>query len=263
MKTKLPHNIINIIGMGELGKEIYDEISKKESEVYGIEIDTKRLKELKNKKYRVYKSINSIANTYIVSVYTTKQLWNVLEEIEEYKHPETRPLISIEGTIEPCTHKLLKNFSKKVPSDIVLFPHRYNPNDKKHHIFNLDRLLSGLTKKAENRALEFYSKFMDKKLIHVYPIEVVELAKSLENAYRYIEITMAQHIYDLCEKKDLDFKILREAINTKWNIDIKEARKGVGGKCLPKDMDLVCQYFDSELFDLLKQYNEDYKERNK
>ncbi|MDR0373450.1 MAG: hypothetical protein LBI79_07850, partial [Nitrososphaerota archaeon] len=29
---------------------------------------------------------------------------------------------------------------------------------------------------------------------------------------------------------------LRNAANTKWNVDLAEARTGIGGECLPKDI---------------------------
>ena len=38
-----------------------------------------------------------------------------------------------------------------------------------------------------------------------------------------------------CANQDLDFSELRDAVNTKWNENIMEAREGIGGHCLPKD----------------------------
>jgi len=34
---------------------------------------------------------------------------------------------------------------------------------------------------------------------------------------------------------ELCYSTLREAINTKWNIKILDAKEGIGGHCLPKD----------------------------
>jgi UDP-glucose 6-dehydrogenase len=45
----------------------------------------------------------------------------------------------------------------------------------------------------------------------------------------------------ICEKTQLNFDELRTACNTKWNIEIPEARDGIGGHCLPKDV----KYFAS------------------
>ncbi len=40
----------------------------------------------------------------------------------------------------------------------------------------------------------------------------------------------------ICEEVGLSFDEVREACNAKWNIEILEARKGIGGHCLPKDI---------------------------
>ncbi|HEY7080699.1 MAG TPA: hypothetical protein VH500_13420, partial [Nitrososphaeraceae archaeon] len=34
---------------------------------------------------------------------------------------------------------------------------------------------------------------------------------------------------------------LREALNTKWNVNILEPRDGIGGHCLPKDTKMFLQ----------------------
>ena len=38
-----------------------------------------------------------------------------------------------------------------------------------------------------------------------------------------------------CDEEKLDFEELRASVNTKWNENILEARRGIGGHCLPKD----------------------------
>ena len=46
-----------------------------------------------------------------------------------------------------------------------------------------------------------------------------------------------------CDDEGLDFTELRDAINSKWNTTILEARDGIGGHCLPKDTQM---FFDLE-----------------
>jgi len=40
----------------------------------------------------------------------------------------------------------------------------------------------------------------------------------------------------ICEEAGLKFEEVREACNTKWNVEILEARNGIDGHCLPKDI---------------------------
>lgn len=96
---------------------------------------------------------------------------------------------------------------------------------------------------ALKRAIKFYSKFMNPALIHTTSLAIAELCKPLENAYRFYEIAFAEELKMLCDRKKLDFELLRKAMNTKWNIDIKRARNGIGGHCLPKDIQLIRKFF--------------------
>jgi UDP-N-acetyl-D-mannosaminuronate dehydrogenase len=39
----------------------------------------------------------------------------------------------------------------------------------------------------------------------------------------------------------MSFSELRDALNTKWNVNILEPREGIGGHCLPKDTKMFLQ----------------------
>jgi UDP-N-acetyl-D-mannosaminuronic acid dehydrogenase len=74
--------------------------------------------------------------------------------------------------------------------------------------------------------------------IHMHPvanIEVAELTKIAENAHRYLQIAFAEDLYLYCQANNINFGELRDALNTKWNVNILEPRDGIGGHCLPKD----------------------------
>jgi UDP-N-acetyl-D-mannosaminuronic acid dehydrogenase len=38
-----------------------------------------------------------------------------------------------------------------------------------------------------------------------------------------------------CKENGVSFSELRNALNTKWNVNVLEPRDGIGGHCLPKD----------------------------
>jgi UDP-N-acetyl-D-mannosaminuronate dehydrogenase len=69
----------------------------------------------------------------------------------------------------------------------------------------------------------------------VSEIEIAELAKVIENANRFMQIAFAEDLYLYCQANDVNFSELRDALNTKWNVEILEPRDGIGGHCLPKD----------------------------
>jgi len=74
--------------------------------------------------------------------------------------------------------------------------------------------------------------------IPLYPvsnIEIAEITKIAENSHRYLQIAFAEDLYLYCQGNGINFQELRNALNTKWNVNILEPRDGIGGHCLPKD----------------------------
>ncbi len=69
----------------------------------------------------------------------------------------------------------------------------------------------------------------------VSSVEIAELTKIIENSHRYLQIAFAEELYLYCQANNILFSDLRDALNTKWNVEILEPRDGIGGHCLPKD----------------------------
>ncbi len=69
----------------------------------------------------------------------------------------------------------------------------------------------------------------------VTKIEIAELTKIIENSHRFLQIAFAEDLYMYCQANEIQFTELRDALNTKWNVEILEPRDGIGGHCLPKD----------------------------
>jgi UDP-N-acetyl-D-mannosaminuronic acid dehydrogenase len=72
-------------------------------------------------------------------------------------------------------------------------------------------------------------------------VEIAEITKIAENADRYLQIAFAEDLYLYCQANSINFPELREALNTKWNVNILEPRDGIGGHCLPKDTNMFLQ----------------------
>jgi len=69
----------------------------------------------------------------------------------------------------------------------------------------------------------------------VSAVEIAETTKIVENSHRYLQIAFAEELYIYCQENNLNFPELKDALNTKWNVEILEPREGIGGHCLPKD----------------------------
>jgi UDP-N-acetyl-D-mannosaminuronic acid dehydrogenase len=64
----------------------------------------------------------------------------------------------------------------------------------------------------------------------------------------------------MCTKIGMNFDELRTALNTKWNVDLPEARQGIGGACLPKDIRYVTSVAPSKILESALDVDKKYRE---
>ena len=117
-----------------------------------------------------------------------------------------------------------------------------NPPDPEHQDFNMNRVISGASPRARKRTHDFYREFMSPALLHVTDWNTAVLSHAVDNSVRYVDIAVAEELAMICDEVGVDFGELRRVCNTKWNINIMEARGGIGGRCLPKDMDMLLDW---------------------
>lgn len=97
------------------------------------------------------------------------------------------------------------------------------------------RVIGGIDGESLKRGLNLY-RLLDIPLHPVSSIETAEMSKIVENSYRFLQIAFAEELKMMCDEHKVDVTELRKACNTKWNIKILEARDGILGPCLPKDV---------------------------
>lgn len=101
--------------------------------------------------------------------------------------------------------------------------------------------------------------------IPMHPVpntEVAEITKIAENAHRYLQIAFAQELYLYCQANNINLPELRDALNTKWNVNIFEPREGIGGHCLPKNTKIFLQSISRRKSKILRasmKVDEDYE----
>lgn len=265
--SKSKTQTVAVIGLGEVGGATFLAMAKAEVpglRLVGVEIDTERRKQIRAElsASEIYtakvQSVPPVADVYVIAVYRSAQVLQVLRRLNLSR----RPLIVIESTLDPAHLTKLRRWERKHMDtvDLVVFPHRYVPGDAAHHVFNLRRVLGGC---RLFRAVEFYRPFMNAEnvgdLIHVGDLSTPVLAKVAENAWRFMSVVLAQELYRACVAKGYDFAAVREAMNSKWNIEVPEVREGVKGRCLPKDMRMFARYFKgSPIFAALEKCNKEF-----
>jgi UDP-N-acetyl-D-mannosaminuronic acid dehydrogenase len=96
----------------------------------------------------------------------------------------------------------------------------------------------------------------------VSEVEIAEMTKIIENAHRYLQIAFAEDLYLYCQANNISFSELRDALNTKWNVEVLEPREGIGGHCLPKDTRMFLQSSarrKSKILTAAMEVDEDYR----
>lgn len=120
-------------------------------------------------------------------------------------------------------------------------------NNHHHHHYdgeeynNNNTVINPTTTAANTINIKTTRKSLGIPMHPVSKIEIAEVTKIIENAHRYLQIAFAEDLYLYCQTNNINFSELRDALNTKWNVNILEPREGIGGHCLPKDTKMFLQ----------------------
>ena len=228
---------ICMIGLGTVGMPTAEYIASKGFQVYGYDIIDKKSDKISittNWMDIPHEKINVYLITVWLSLKKEKPDLTALEDVAR-KISKVNPdaLVAIESTIPVGTSRMIaKKYNLR---KIVHVPHRYWKRDPINHGVRQLRVFGALNEKSKRIGLELY-RDLDIPLHIVEPIEVAEISKIAENAYRFVQIAFAEELKMACDYLNIEFNKVRKACNTKWNIEILEARRGIGGTCLPKDI---------------------------
>jgi UDP-N-acetyl-D-mannosaminuronic acid dehydrogenase len=192
----------------------------------------------------------------------TSGLLSIAEKISR-EATKDGALVSIESTIPKGTsRRVFEILNHRL--HVVHTPHRWYALEENEHGVNQLRVIGGVSDCCLRAGLQFYgdnniveeqdssfssslsrSYWLRRNLgISMHPVsstEVAEITKITENAHRYLQIAFTEGLYLYCQANNIDFLELRDALNTKWNVEILELREGIGGHCLPKDTKMFIQ----------------------
>jgi UDP-N-acetyl-D-mannosaminuronic acid dehydrogenase len=118
--------------------------------------------------------------------------------------------------------------------DLVFSYERVMPGKLIRNIVHLPRVIGGITPKSAERAREMYSKIV-KANIRVTNVLTAELSKTIENAYRDVNIAFANEMALVSESLGVNVYEIRELVNELPSRNMHIPGAGVGGHCLPKD----------------------------
>ena len=167
-----------------------------------------------------------------------KPLMSVLNNIAKInQRAEKIPIIIVESTLAPkVSDKKIIPFLKKknliVGKNILLSiaPRRDWFIEGGKNLENLDRVYGSTDEKSTKVTKDVLS-IVCKKLHRASSYRVSEMVKSVENAYRHMDITLANQL-SLAFPKDNIREVLK-LVGTKWNVETFHPGIGAGGYCIP------------------------------
>ena len=214
-----------VIGLGTIGTPTIKYINEHGVQVYGFDLIKKSMHAIET-----YTNWNLVPKPEVYVVTTpTDRVEDVCKMIAENGRDS---LVAIESTVQTGTCRRISDSLGL--RNLVHCPERYWVNEPIAHGIRQLRVIGAINEQSLKKGLEFY-KALDIPLHVCSSIEVAETCKIAENTYRFVQIAFAEELRRICEEKSIPFDDLRAACNTKWNINILEARNGIYGKCLLKD----------------------------
>ncbi|OEU52033.1 MAG: hypothetical protein BA872_06475 [Desulfobacterales bacterium C00003060] len=157
-------------------------------------------------------------------------------------HMKKGALVVIESTVAPGTTEFVvqpileRKSGLKAGQDFYLAYsyERLMPGRLLDYIINLPRIVGGINEKSRDKAVEMYKKIVKARILPT-DILTAETSKTIENAYRDVNIAFANEIAMVCESLGIDVYEVRDLINSRAERHMHMPGIGVGGHCLPKD----------------------------
>lgn len=166
-------------------------------------------------------------------------LKDVIKKLCKFKSVKTEhpPLVIVESTLTPTVADtlvipLIEKNGLKVGKDILfgVAPRRdwFTSPDKS--LKALPRVVGGTTKETTQLIAEVLGIICD-TIIQAPDHKHAAIVKSIENAYRQLEITLANQLS--AAYPDMDMTKILKMVGTKWNVGTYHPSFGTGGYCIP------------------------------
>jgi nucleotide sugar dehydrogenase len=141
------------------------------------------------------------------------------------------------GTTDEIVRPILERHGLIAGEDFLLAysPERVDPGNRTFGIRNTPKVVGGHTPLCAKHCAAFYSRFVDSVVLAKGTREA-EMAKLLENTYRYVNIALVNEIAMFCDRLGVDvWDVLRCAATKPFGFAPFTPGPGVGGHCIPVD----------------------------
>jgi UDP-N-acetyl-D-mannosaminuronic acid dehydrogenase len=163
--------------------------------------------------------------------------------------PHLRPgnLVILESTVPPLTCRetvipLLETSGLTVGDELLFAycPERVLPGNIYEELIRNDRIIGTSDAISAEAAASFYRIFAKGELHATDPLSA-ELAKLMENAYRDVNVALANEFAAVCQGLGIDASEVMGLANHHPRVNILSPGIGVGGHCIPIDPWFIAQ----------------------
>jgi UDP-N-acetyl-D-glucosamine dehydrogenase len=142
------------------------------------------------------------------------------------------------GTTDEIVRPLLEKqsgLSAGLDFSLAFSPERIDPGNPEFGLRNTPKVVGGLTPSCTDAAVLFYSKLCD-QVVRAASAREAEMAKLLENTYRYVNIALVNEMAIFCHDLGIDlWDAIRCAATKPFGFQSFSPGPGVGGHCIPID----------------------------
>jgi UDP-N-acetyl-D-mannosaminuronic acid dehydrogenase len=128
---------------------------------------------------------------------------------------------------------------------IAYCPERVLPGNVIYELVHNDRVIGGMTPEATEKAIGFYSQFVQGTL-HKTNCRTAEMCKLTENSSRDVQIAFANELSIICDKAGINVWELIDLANKHPRVNILRPGCGVGGHCIAVDPYFLTADFPAE-----------------
>jgi nucleotide sugar dehydrogenase len=169
----------------------------------------------------------------------SENLENVIVQLANYKGIKTDypPLAIIESTLsvnilDDLIIPKIESYGLKVGEDFLLgvAPRRDWFTDGGKNLKTIPRIVGGTNKKTTELMKDVLNLICD-RVLPASDHKHAAIVKGIENAYRQVEITLANQLS--AAYQSLDMTEILKLVGTKWNIGTYHPSFGIGGYCIP------------------------------
>lgn len=223
----------SVIGLGFVGKQVFDWFKNKKYEVYGYSLDYTKDEEKAFSSDVVFVCVPTPIN------YKTKRYdLSIVESV--VKKIKSGSIVVIKSTVTIGTTEKIQ---KDNPDKFILFNPEFlsEATCEQDYLFP-DRQIIGYTSKSEKYANEILEVLPDSPYNVIIPSKEGELIKLINNINGALSVVQTNIYYDVCLKEHLDYQKVKEGMEASkyvskyYHEPIHKGKRGFSGHCFIKEI---------------------------